>query len=203
MAGNKKNPRKRKIKRVDNPVASFKFVDRIREDFFRLEAGILMKLHKGEMDLEDLVVTRAYFYGAQFILLRRAEQFSNLPVNEWVELIESGVEHLTESIHRTANHAKTEVVCTAEELKAITNSAVEVFPFLHDCMTSAPRTTAFDILACAQLMKDTAEVRMATSLLANRDEKKFETYYNSIAKRFNTGELYKEARGIQRRNHSL
>lgn len=203
MAGNKKNPRKRKIKRVDNPVASFKFVDRIREDFFRLEAGILMKLHKGEMDLEDLVVTRAYFYGSQFILLRRGDQFNDLPVEEWVEMIETGVMALTEAIHRTANNEREDVVCTADELRAITDSAVEVFPFLHECMDSAPRTTSLDLIACAQLMRDTAEVRMATSLLANRDEKKFEVYYKSIVKRFNNGELYKEARGMQRKNHSL
>lgn len=184
----KKRAKKYIPKTIMTPQRLEKIVDSFREDFFRLETMVLMKLHAGEVSRYDLNDVRSYLWTCNFILMRRAEdEFKDVPVEEWVKEIGVATRAITEAITRSYDHETGMCVFTGDELKAVIDIVAQCFPFLHDELEKSPRHTAYEILACAMLLDDIIRERNGQSREGNVDTKTIQRYYDVAVKSVRRG----------------
>lgn len=177
MARNKK-PRKRyQPKSGITPKRLEHIASTIRNEFIRTETLALMGLHKGYVAVEDLSAIRDYLYSAKFILIRRKEEFADVPVYEWCGDIGKAIQAMTDAINRTLDQHRSNVVLTGDELRVIIDILEQVYPFLHDELEKSPRTTAIEMLACLRFLKDAIGGFNGLELTTEITPKLFERYY--------------------------
>lgn len=140
-----------------------------------LEGRLLLHLHTGAADYDDVLRLRDFALAALFILVRRPEQFAEIDVEAWNVELNKTARHLDDVAKRSLDKSK-RIVCTGDELRAIHESMCPVLDFLRENLKTAPRATALEIYASALLRHEMGK-KVGRDTTFSVDYKKVEHYY--------------------------
>lgn len=140
-----------------------------------LEGRLLLHLHTGEADFDDVLRMRDFALAALFIMVHRPEQFAEIDVEAWIVELNKTARHLDDVAKRSLDKSK-RVVCTGDELRAINASMGPVLDFLRENLKTAPRATALEIYASALLRHEMGK-KVGRDTTFSVDYKKVEHYY--------------------------
>lgn len=144
-------------------------------DIDTLEGRLLLHLHTGEADFDDVLRLRDFALAALFIMVHRTEQFAEIDVEAWIVELNKTARHLDDVAKRSLDKSK-RIVCTGDELRAIHESMCPVLDFLRENLKTAPRATILEICASALLRHEMGK-KVGRDTTFSVDYKKVEHYY--------------------------
>lgn len=161
MPKNKK-PRKKKYCAIRKVYRDYVpgWVERIFDQIRGLETRILLHLHKGELSYRDMKLAFHFLFAAQFILVRRNEQFEASYASEWFDTFDKATTVVRHTLMRAKEREVDVVVCTGDELKTLTEVFPTLFDFYRDLIELAPTITGNDIDAAGLLFDEAFDAGM-------------------------------------------